>query len=68
MTTVAQQKTPELITPLEKAWLDLLRQALAGSVNGDITFQTVNVRSGRVWAERALDTIHLTVPAHSVRR
>lgn len=68
MTTATQQRTPELITPLEKAWLDLLRQALAASINGDITFETVNVRSGRVWAERAIDTIHHTFSAHSVRR
>lgn len=68
MTTATQQRTPELITPLEKAWLELLRQALGASISGAVTFETVNVRDGRVWAERALETIHCGVTAHSIRR
>ena len=66
--TQIQQRTPELVTDLERAWLDLLRRALGASVSGAVTFQTVNVRDGRVWAERALETIHCGVSAHSVRR
>jgi hypothetical protein len=62
MTTPNNERTPEFITPIERAWLDLLRIALTASTTGAVTFEQVNVRDGKVWATRALETIHCGVP------
>lgn len=63
---MAQIKTQEFITPLEAAWLDLLRRAMSESSSGVLVFEEVNVKDGRVWAKRILESIVCAaVPASS---
>ena len=52
MAILNDERKAELLTPIERAWLDLLRTAMAASTSGAITFQEVNVRDGRAWAMR----------------
>jgi len=54
---MAQTRTQEFVTPLELAWLDLLRRAMSQSSSGVLVFEEVNVKDGRVWAKRALESI-----------
>lgn len=56
-----QERTPELITPLERAWLNLLRKALADSISGYVEFEGVSVQGGCVLAKRVIETIHCDV-------
>jgi hypothetical protein len=55
-----QTKTPEMLTPLEKAWVELLREAMKLTQSGVVRFEQVNIKDNRVWAERVIESINLT--------
>jgi len=49
-----------MLTPLEKAWVELLREAMKLTQSGVVRFEQVNIKDNRVWAERVIESINLT--------